>query len=155
MAHHPSLEEVLEERSDYEWLETNITGFLLSDAADSENEKGNISSPSISLFSSQSNSEYGTFSYKKSTIKIEEAEENTLQNLEGKSPLGSINFYDADQTFIVLPISKKLYISLLPLLSNDIDNLCIRIAIPMWANPETKCLPLLKYQITYKQDNEK
>ncbi|MEZ9234935.1 hypothetical protein [Shewanella sp. 10N.286.52.A9] len=154
MPHHPSLDEVLEERSDYEWLEANISGFSLGNFADSENEKGDIITSSFSLFSGLSNSEYGTYSYKRATISIEEAEESLLQNLEGKFPLGSINYDDAERTFITIRLSKKLYSSLLTLLTNNIDNLIIKIAIPKWDDSEAKCLPLLKYQITYKQENK-
>tara|TARA_Y100000780_G_C13694809_1_gene421103 strand:+ start:12273 stop:12740 length:468 start_codon:yes stop_codon:yes gene_type:complete len=143
MPHHPSLEEVLEERSDYEWLEANLSGFFLGDYVDSENEKGDISSPSFSLLSGPSNSEYEVFAYEKATISIERAEESSLQNLKGKSPLGSINFYDSEKTFITLRLSKEIYSNLLTLITNDIKNLSIKIAIPRWENTEEKCLPLV------------
>ena len=151
--HHPSLDEVLKESCNYEWLEANVTGFVLGDFADSENELGEISSPSFNVLANFSESEHGTYSFVKATINVELAQDNSLQNLEGEFPLGSINYYDQERTFITIRLSNKIYDKLMFLLVNNINNLCIKFALPVWDNPEVKCLPLLKYQITYKQDS--
>jgi len=151
--HHPSLDEVINENCTYEWIEINVTGFVLSDFADSDNELGEISSPSFNVLASSSESEYGTYSFEKATINIELAQDTSLENLEGKFPLGSINYYDNERTFITIRLSNKIYDHLMLLLVNNINNLCIKLALPVWDNPETKCLPLLKYQIVYKQES--
>jgi hypothetical protein len=150
--YHPSLKEVVTENSNYEWLEANISGFYIGDFVDSENQTGSISSPSFNIFSKSSESEYGTFSYQEATIFIEQADENELQNLIGEFPVGNINYYDSARTFITLKINDKIYNNLLVLLTSNIKFLSIKVAIPVWDDKEAKCLPLLKYQITYKEE---
>ncbi len=148
---HPSLENILQERCSYEWLDLIITGFFLGDFVDAENEKGSISSPRFNLFSGASESEHGTYSFENTTIQIEQSDESELQNLNGEKPIGSINYYDAENVGVTIKINEKLYSNLCYLLTNNIENVSLKIAIPVWGNAEAKCLPLLKYKLTYEE----
>jgi hypothetical protein len=149
--HHPSLKEVIEKECGYEWLTLDICGFFIGDFADSENGKGKVSSPSFSLASNKSESEYGTYSFHKSSISIVQASEVDLNNLKGKFPLGSVNFYDEELASISIALSEKIYCNLINLLCHNTENLVIKVAIPKWHDKDCKCLPLIKYQVTYHQ----
>jgi len=150
--HHPSLVEVLQARCNYEWLEVDISGFFFGDFVDAQNGKGNVSSPSFYLISAPAQSEYGTFSFAKATIYMEQVRESELQNLIGDMPLGSFNFYEEESAGITVKVSNKIYNNLFDLLTNNMENISLKIAIPKWSDTEAKCLPLLKYQLTYEQE---
>jgi len=152
LSYHPSLDEVLKEHCNYEWLETDISGFFIGDFADSENEKGSISRPEFLMFSNASESEYGSISFERAIISIYLAKDDELQNLKGDTPLGSINYYDKDDSGININVSSKIYSHLVNLLVHDIDNISLKVAIPIWSDTSSKSLPLLKYQLVYKNE---
>lgn len=152
--HHPSLEEVLNEDADYEWLSLNIIGFYLGDYADSNWSKGDISSPVFYIHSSFCESEYGTYYFKNATINILLSTIASIENLEGEYPLGSCNYFDSEKAFINIPLKPQIYNNLLTVISNDINLLTIRIALPIWKDENIKCLPILKYQVMYKYEDE-
>ncbi|MBL4782647.1 MAG: hypothetical protein JKX92_10430 [Porticoccaceae bacterium] len=151
MRKHPSLAEVLDDQSDNEWLEVNITGFSVGDYADVENGKGQISSPSFNLSVGPSESEYGTISFNNGAVSIYKISNEALQNLEGEKPLGSINYYDPEHSGITLNLNESLYQNLIGLLSG-LRGLSLRVSFPSLDNKEVKCLPLLSYQLIYKQE---
>jgi len=152
LPHHPSLKEVVDDCADYEWLDVSINGFSLGDFADSENGIGSISSPSFRLFSGASRSEFGTYSFRNAVIDVELAKDSDLQNLKGEFPLGSINYYDTECVVIVIKISNEIYNHLLQLLLHKVENFCLKIGIPVWKDTTAKCLPLMKYQVSYKEN---
>lgn len=148
---HPSLTEVLEEKCLDEWLDLPISRLYFNDFADSENEAGDISSPSLSFLSVNISSEFGTFSFDKVSVDIIETSENELQELKGKHPLGVINYYEESCPTVVLHLTEKTINRILQLLSQGSDSLKIRVAIPKWKDKESKCLPLVKYQFFYER----
>jgi len=146
----PSLNDIKNERCNYEWLETNISGFFLGDFVDSENEKSSISNPDFYLFSNASESEYGSIFFENAIITVKQAEEDKLQNLEGENPLGSINYYDKENSGITIFVASIIYNNLINLLTHNINNINLKVAIPIWKDENIKFLPLFKYQLTYK-----
>lgn len=148
MRHHPSLEEILQERCLDEWIHFSIIGISLGDFVDSENSLGSISSPSLILHASESSSELGTFSFSEVTIGLNRANESELQNLEGKWPVGYVNYYEGSS--IGLNVNPELYDQLILFLPSGFNKLQVKICLPKLENSETKCLPVLRYQIVYK-----
>jgi hypothetical protein len=151
MPKHPTLEEVINERCSWEWITFDINGFFIGDFADADNGRGDVSSFNFSLFTDAAESEYGTVKFEKSVINISEEVDDNLQQLKGRAPLGSINYYETEQAHINITLNTRLYNSILNLLNNCIDNLEVKVAIPVWENSEAKVLPLLKYQVSYQK----
>jgi hypothetical protein len=155
MPHHPALEEVLEDACNYEWMRLHVCGFFLGDFADAENGIGEVSSPSFVLLSGPSESEQGSYSFQQSSINIIQARDDELNNLNGKFPLGSVNYYEDERVFITIALSEKIYSNLIILLCHNIENLSVKVAITKWKDEACKCLPLIKYQITYNENGER
>jgi hypothetical protein len=154
--HHPSLDEVIKDDSSYEWISLKIIGFAIGDYADAEHAEFNssVSDPSFSLQSSACISEYGTYSFKSVHINLSLVSSESLEKLEGKTPLGLVNYYDPEMVHINLPLKPQIYNNLLALIVSDISLLKITVAIPIWKDKEAKCLPLEKYQVMYKKEEE-
>lgn len=151
MRKHPSLADVLKERPNNEWLDVNIIGFSIGDYAAAENGKGQISNPCFNLAVGRCQSEYGTISLSKGVVYVSNTSNEALQNLEGEKPLGSINYYDPDFCGISLNLNELLYQNLIGLLSN-FSRLSLRVSFPTLDDKEVKCLPLLSYQLVYKEE---
>lgn len=148
MPQHPSLEDILQERCLDEWIDFSITGLSLGDFVDSENSLGSISNPSLILHASESSSELGTFSFSEATIGLHRANESELQNLEGKWPVGCINYYE--DASIGINVNPALYDQLILFLPSGFNKLQVRVCLPKLKDSEVKCLPILRYQIVYK-----
>ena len=152
MRHHPSLQEVLETKPLDEWLELPISSLSFKDFADSENSLGSISSPDLSLSCDRPKSEYGTYNFESVSVAIVQSSEKAIQQLQGKHPLGGINYYNEQHPGVWICLSKKTLKQILILISGSIKGLKFRVAIPKWDDKEIKCLPLLRYQFFYDKE---
>ena len=150
MSHHPSLNEVLENDCDYEWLDLSIESLTIKDWANSSGRVGNISEMQFFILCGHCSSEYGTYSFQNTRLQITADNEETIQNLTGNYPLGSINYYADECPTINLNITEKLYNHIFPFIVRDLSGLRVRITIPDWADKEAKCLPLTDYQVFYE-----
>jgi len=154
MRKHPSLAEVLESKSDYEWLTINVSGFTVGDFVDSENEKGSVSAPHLRLLSRYSESDSGTISYNNGVVEVSFINNDDLQSLKGEKPIGSINYYDPEYTGVSININKVIYEHIVNCLVSSGSGVTLKVAFPLLENSEIKCLPLMKYQIVCKRENE-
>lgn len=152
MRNHPTLNEVLKDQPDHEWLNITVSGFSISDFPNCENPLGEISNPNFSLLLGPSESEFGTIAFNRGVASVNRASNESLQNLEGDKPLGSINYYDPEYTGLTVNVNESLYDNLLSLLS-DLRCLSLRVSIPSLDDKDVKCLPILSYQLVYKQDS--
>lgn len=151
MRKHPTLKEALAERPSDEWLTVNISGFTLGDFPSWENSLGEISNPSFCFILGPSESDLGTVSFNRGIVSLNRVAADSIQNLEGEKPFGSINYYDSEYAAINLNVNESLYDNLVSLL-NDLHCLSLRVSIPLVEDREVKCLPLLSYQLVYEKD---
>ena len=157
MPYHPSLSEVLNEPTGlngFEWLTLNIEKFTFGCFSDAENEKGDITATGFNLYSCGCCSEYGTVDLKEAVIGISPCKNSQLENLDGRHPIGSINYYGPDTANITIKIPEETYTNLLLFLANNFKGLAVKVAIPIWDDAEAKCLPIIKYQLIYESEKE-
>ncbi|KXI27801.1 hypothetical protein [Paraglaciecola hydrolytica] len=154
MPNHPSLNDVLEGRCNVEWIALSAEKLVIRDWADSENSKGDICNMELSILCGPCSSEYEIYNFGSVSLNIYSVEEEQIQNLEGDSPLGSINFYEEACPTINVKLSKKLVAHLLPFIANDLSGLRVRISIPDWEDKLAKFLPLMSYQVFYEKDQK-
>ncbi|GAB3290325.1 hypothetical protein GCM10027297_36670 [Parahaliea aestuarii] len=130
-----------------------ITGISFGDFAHSENAADSISSPFLRLDSGASRSEHGTFEFEAVIIHLLEVDGSSIENLEGKCPLGMVNFYDSDLAHVNICATKGFLDRLFQAALHDRGGLSVRIGIPEWKHSEVKCLPLTWYQVIYNSDD--
>gem|GEM_PF-3777795 len=155
--YHPSLNEALNQPEGlniYEWLTLKIKGFSFACFSDADNEKGDVTTTGFNLYSYECYSEYGTINLNKAVIGISPYKKSQLESLEGKHPLGSINYYDPERASIIIKIPEEAYTNLLLFLANDYQGLSVKIAIPTWNDIEAKCLPIIKYALVYEYEKQ-
>ena len=153
---HPSLREIIDENLMYEWLSLKVTGFGIADQVDSTNfaydDYDVTEDMSFWLIGAACKSEFETYSFESVRINLISVDYHCLEYLQGERPLGLINYYDPENVQINLSLKPQIYNNLLSLIAGDISLLDIRIAIPVWKEKEAKVLPVLKYQVVYKQE---
>lgn len=148
-----TLAQALDDRAMTEQLNIKIRGFVIGDFADSENSIGSISSPSFSLLAGYSVSEHGRVEVRSGNVVIYKTSNEEIQNLQGDTPLGSINYYDPDYVGVNLRLNDSMHSNLLSLLT-DHTKLTLRVSFPKLDDKNIKLLPLMSYQIVYKQVSE-
>ena len=151
MPHHPSLNEVLEDNCNGEWMSLSVEKLVIRDWADAENMKGEICNMEFSILCGPCSSDYGSFSFDNVSLNIYPSEEDQIQNLEGDFPLGSINFYEKACPTVNLKLPKNLVAHLLPFIASELSGFRVRISIPVWEDRLAKCLPLMSYQVFYEK----
>lgn len=150
MPHHPSLSEVLESQQSGEWMDLPIVGVTLRDWVDSENGKGDVITPELYLVCGATTSEFGRFKISRIAVDVKEVEESSIQNLEGKFPLGCINYDESDSPSINICVSSRFLANLIPFLAAKPEGMKLRISVPSWDDEAAKCLPIMSYQIIYE-----
>jgi len=149
--HHPSLNEVTEKECSHEWMSLSPQNLTISDWVDSENTEGDRCNMEFIILCGPASSEYDTYSFQSISLNICSVPEKKIQKLEGKFPLGLINFYEKECPTINVNLSEDLFTRLLPFMANDLAGLCVKVSIPRWEDKSAKCLPLLSYQVFYEQ----
>jgi len=152
MPHHPSLEEVLNEESLYEWMSLAPIRMTIKDWIDAEDGNGERGLMQFIIECGPASSEYSSFDFPSVVVNLYSVPEKEIQNLEGKFPLGSINYYEQSCPTININLKEKLYSTLLPFISNDLSGLRMKVSIPKWEEESSKCLPLLSYQVFYEKE---
>jgi len=152
MPHHPSLEEVLKERCLYEWMSLKPERLTIKDWVDAEDENGERGSMQFIIECGSASSECGSFDFPNVIVNLYSVPEKIIQNLEGKSPLGGINYYEQACPTININLKEELYSTLLPFISNDLSGLRMKISIPKWEDESSKYAPLLSYQVFYEKE---
>ncbi len=152
MPHHPPLSEVLEEECSHEWLDLRPEGLTIRDWVDAENAEGDRCNMQFFLLCGAATSEFGNYEFPKVDLNIYSVEEEKIQTLEGKFPLGSINFYEESCPTINVNLSKSLVAHLLPFIATNLSGFRVRVSVPKWQDDSAKCLPLMSYQVFYEQE---
>ncbi|WP_372879092.1 hypothetical protein [Spongiibacter marinus] len=154
MSRHPSLKDILEEQSGYEWMSLSPEKLTIRDWADAENVEGDRCNMEFFILCGPASSEYGTYSFNNILVNIYAVPEKQIQALEGKSPLGLINYYEEECPTINLNLSEALLERLLPFIASDLGGFRVRVSVPKWKDESAKCLPLLSYQVFYEREKK-
>jgi len=124
----------------------------IKDWIDSEDENGERGLMQFIIECGPASSEFGSFEFPNTIVNLYTVPDKTIQTLEGKFPLGSIDYYEQSCPTININLKEQLYSSLLPFISNDLSGLQMRVSIPKWEDESSKCLPLLSYQVFYEKE---